>query len=411
MLEKDQPMTLKLTEAEIQDIVNYLRTEQELPEAYRHMLFPGSESRGVIAARALQEDMLAATHQAGRILVVDDQDFNRMLLRDLLERDNHLITEAADGIEALEALRAAPYDLVLLDLMMPRMTGHEALQAIKADPALHDIPVIMVSANDELDNVVGCIQDGAEDYLPKPINVVLLGARVRASLTRKAFADQQKRYLEQIERERERSDRLLLNILPMPIAERLKAGQDTIADTFTDVTVLFADIVDFTETSSHLSAEELVAVLNQVFSLFDRLTSLHGLEKIKTVGDAYMVVGGLPHPHPDHLEAVADLALALREAIAQVVPTAQQPFRMRMGMHTGPVVAGVIGATKFSYDLWGDTVNTASRMENLSLPGQIQVTEEIYQRLADRYAFEPRGPIEVKGKGVLNTYFLVGRTA
>ena len=208
--------------------------------------------------------------------------------------------------------------------------------------------------------------------------------------------------------EQEKSDRLLLNILPQAIAERLKQDQSIIADTFAEVTVLFADIVGFTQISSQISPSELVSLLNEIFSTFDRLAEKHGLEKIKTIGDAYMVVGGLPMPRSDHAEAIAAMALDMQQAIAEFSNTHKQDFRIRIGIHSGPVVAGVIGIKKFIYDLWGDTVNTASRMESHGLPGCIQVTETTYQQLQEKYSFENRGAIEVKGKGEMNTYFLTG---
>ena len=206
--------------------------------------------------------------------------------------------------------------------------------------------------------------------------------------------------------EQEKSDRLLLNVLPQPIAERLKQDQSIIADTFAEVTVLFADIVGFTQISSQISPPELVSLLNDIFSTFDRLAEKHGLEKIKTIGDAYMVVGGLPMPRSDHAEAIAQMALDMQQAIIEFSDTHNQDFSIRIGINSGPVVAGVIGIKKFIYDLWGDTVNTASRMESHGLPGCIQVTSATYQRLQDKYVFESRGAIEVKGKGQMTTYLL-----
>ncbi|MEG5159503.1 adenylate/guanylate cyclase domain-containing protein [Microcoleus sp. AT3-A2] len=208
--------------------------------------------------------------------------------------------------------------------------------------------------------------------------------------------------------EQEKSDRLLLNVLPQPIADRLKQDQSIIADTFAEVTVLFADIVGFTQISSQISPPQLVSLLNDIFSTFDRLAEKHGLEKIKTIGDAYMVVGGLPMPRSDHAEAIAQMAIDMQQAITNFSHTHNQDFSIRIGINTGPVVAGVIGIKKFIYDLWGDTVNTASRMESHGKPGCIQVTSAIYDILQDKYVFESRGAIEVKGKGQMNTYFLIG---
>jgi class 3 adenylate cyclase len=225
--------------------------------------------------------------------------------------------------------------------------------------------------------------------------VLLLGEAVR---TRRA-----------LDLERQRSERLLLNVLPAPIAARLKQHQDVIADAFPDVTVLFADLVDFTQRSQRSTPAQVVQVLDELFSAFDQLARRHGLEKIKTIGDAYMVAGGLPNPRPDHAQAVAEMALAVREEVARHLDPSGQPLQVRIGIDTGPVVAGVIGRNKFIYDLWGDTVNTASRMESHGVPGCIQVTASARQRLRDGYRFQRRGPIQVKGKGKMETWFLLGR--
>ena len=214
-------------------------------------------------------------------------------------------------------------------------------------------------------------------------------------------------------RERERlardNERLLLNILPGPIAQRLRDGEHLIADRFDDVTLLFADIVEFTRLSSMLSASEVVGILNDVFTVFDGLVDRYSLEKVKTIGDAYMVVGGMQERSDDHTARVAGMALDLAEAIGRIEPAVRLGIRFRIGIHYGPVVAGVIGAKKFIYDVWGDTVNMASRMESLGVPGRIQVTHAVMERLTADYRFESRGLIDVKGKGPTPTYFLIGR--
>jgi class 3 adenylate cyclase len=212
-----------------------------------------------------------------------------------------------------------------------------------------------------------------------------------------------------LEAEQKLSERLLLNILPQSIVERLKSEPKTLADSFTDVSVLFADIVGFTELSSRISPPELVELLNQIFSEFDRLADLHDLEKIKTIGDAYMVVAGLPEHREDHAQAIANMALDMQQAIATFNANTQQNFSIRIGIATGPVVAGVIGIRKFIYDLWGDTVNLASRMESHGIPGTIQVTEDTYNRLNKEYLFQERGLVKIKGKGEMKTYLLTSR--
>ena len=214
-------------------------------------------------------------------------------------------------------------------------------------------------------------------------------------------------------RERERlareNERLLLNILPAPIAQRLRNGEPLIADRFDDVTLLFADVVEFTRLSATLSPSELVSVLNEVFSAFDELVDRYDLEKVKTIGDAYMVVGGLTDGSGDHTERVANMALALTAAVDRIETAVRLGIRFRIGIHCGPVIAGVIGTRKFIYDIWGDTVNLASRMESLGAPGRIQVTHAVKERLSGRFLLEPRGLIEVKGKGPTPAWYLLAR--
>jgi len=207
-----------------------------------------------------------------------------------------------------------------------------------------------------------------------------------------------------------RAEALLLNILPSETAERLKAGEKVIADDADDVSVLFADLVDSTSLADALPPGDLVEVLNQVFSAFDDLTDRYGLEKVKTVGDAYIAVGGLPTPDPNHLESAAKLALALRDEIHRHSVPGLGPLEIRLGLHVGPVVAGVIGKRKFSYDIWGDTVNTAARMESTGVPGEVQVTAIVQERLQHGFDFVPRGEITVKGKGQMETFLLRPRT-
>jgi ligand-binding sensor domain-containing protein/class 3 adenylate cyclase len=216
----------------------------------------------------------------------------------------------------------------------------------------------------------------------------------------------------EIEYARRQSEDLLLNVLPAPIASRLKAGEQTIADYFDGVTVMFADIVGFTGLATSKSARELVELLNRVFSAFDIFSERYGLEKIKTIGDAYMIVGGIPISHDDprhYAEAAASMALEMLQTVELLGKTTSVPLSIRIGIHTGTVVAGVIGQKKFTYDLWGDTVNTASRMESHGEAGKIHVTNEVVELLGDCFTFESRGKVEIKGKGMMQTYFLTGR--
>ncbi|HEX5538392.1 MAG TPA: adenylate/guanylate cyclase domain-containing protein [Methylophilaceae bacterium] len=223
------------------------------------------------------------------------------------------------------------------------------------------------------------------------------------------FQSQKERALQELAIEQGRSDKLLLNILPKSVADRLKANDERIADSYDEVTIMFADLVDFTQLSADMPPAQLVAILNQVFSQFDQLADKYGLEKIKTIGDAYMVVGGVPVARNDHATAIANMALEMRSVLAELALSSGQSLQMRIGINTGPVVAGVIGSKKFSYDLWGDTVNVASRMEHHGLPDAIQITESTYRLLADQFSCQDRGVITVKGRGEVKTYLLMSR--
>jgi len=213
----------------------------------------------------------------------------------------------------------------------------------------------------------------------------------------------------QLEREQQKNEDLLLNILPKSVAERLKHGETMIADSHPDVTVVFADIVGFTELAAQYPPSELIDILNRVFSLLDEFSQFYGVEKIKTIGDAYMLVSGAPEPNPLHAEHAALMALEILEAVHLLSQTLSVSINVRVGMHCGAVVAGVIGTRKFAYDLWGDTVNVASRMESHGAVGKVQCSEAVYQRLKEHFRFEERGTVSIKGKGAMNTYFLLGR--
>lgn len=340
------------------------------------------------------------------ILVADDDQMSRDMLADRLRYQGYKVVVAENGRIALDMLQKTAVDLVLLDIMMPYMDGVEMLSQMKQNMHLRDIPVIVMSALEDNDTIVQCLRLGAADYFVKPGNPRLLKARVEGCLERKRWQDLEKAYLAQIEQEQLRAETLLLNVLPDPIAERLKYGKEQVVNYFQNATVLFADIVDFTQLSAQLQPKELVETLNRIFSDFDELVGELDLEKIKTIGDAYMVVGGVPEERKDHVTAVANLALAMQTTIHRHIAPNHQPYQLRIGINTGPVIAGVIGTKKFSYDLWGDTVNIAHRMQTTSLPGLIQITAETAQHLNQTFSLQTRAPIEIKGKGFMQTYFL-----
>lgn len=532
------------------------------------------------------------------ILVVDDTPDNLRLLIRILQKQGYKVRPVTNGFSALEAIQSSRPDLILLDIMMPDISGYEICQKLKSEPHLMEIPIIFLSALEDGLNKAKAFEVGGSDYITKPFQVKEVLARVNNQLMVRSLQTQlqaknhklmeqndqlqeeiaerqrvemetrlllkatqaiskyedfesaidvilglicetiewnlaeawipdsdgkilkcargkyasdlsfsefiqtsftltfapgigmagriflsqqpewiedvsqvqedvfrrfenagnvglkaafglpimadeqvlavvifycnksiecQPRFLElfsavatqlglQIKRkqaesalrwQQQQTEKLLLNILPKPIAIRLQKEQKLIADHFDEVSVLFADLVGFTEFSAQKSPTQLVEILNGIFCEFDRLCESRGLEKIKTIGDAYMVVGGLPTPRDDRGEAIALLALEMQAALIEFNLKIGESFQLRIGMHSGSVVAGIIGISKFSYDLWGDTVNVASRMESNGLPGKIQVTAATYERLKDMFVFEERGIVEVKGKGKMLTYWLL----
>jgi adenylate cyclase len=343
---------------------------------------------------------------SAKLLAVDDDPMNRDMLARRLEKLGYEVTDASNGREALQKLKDGNFDLVLLDILMPDLDGFQTLEFMKADPRLRHVPVIMLTALDDVASTVRCIEAGAEDYVPKPFNPTVLRARITASLEKKRLRDQEQAFLAQLQVERAKSERLLLNVLPKAIAERLKAGHRTIVDSFIDSTVLFADIVGFTRIASRQSPHRTVQLLNELFSGFDRIAEQRELEKVKTIGDAYMLAGGVPVIRPDHAEACTEAAFEFLEAVKVFNRRHSLDWSIRIGMNSGPVVAGIIGTKKFSYDLWGDTVNIASRMESHGQPGKIQVSEATRKLLLGKYEFTPVGVIEIKNSSPMPTYLL-----
>jgi adenylate cyclase len=357
--------------------------------------------------------------QSMHVLVVDDSRTLRMLLiRELNAIGIVKITEAVNGQDAMDKIHAEQFDLMLIDMEMPELDGLEVLKLVKADALLRYLPVIVISGAEQFDKTVECIQVGAEDYLPKPFNSVLLRARVFSSLEKKRLRDIDQGRIVELQKEKEllsleqmKTDKLMLNILPKPIADRLKRGESNIAGNYPEVTVLFSDLVGFTKMSSQKSAGDLVKLLNDLFSRFDQRAESLGLEKIKTIGDAYMAVGGLPIPRSDHADICAEMALGMFDDLTEFNKQYDAELAMRIGLNTGPVVAGVIGFTKFSYDLWGNTVNTASRMESTSISGRIQMSTSTRDHLSPSFIIEERELMECKGLGLIMTYFLNGKNA
>lgn len=367
---------------------------------------PGERAHTVAAelARTLAARPTAPQSRRGRILVVDDSASNRDLLTRRLARLGHDATAASSGVEALERLRSGAFDLALLDILMPDMNGVELLRRIMADPALREMPVLMVSGLHDDEAVVGCIAAGAADYLPKPVDPVLLRARIDASLERARWRERERRYLASIEFEKRRADALLDAMLPAEVIRRLSRGETAIADRFDDVTIVFADIVGFSGLAANAAPGALVRRLGALFSRFDELADLRGVEKIKTIGDAYMAAAGVPEPRPDHARAAVAFA---RDILAEARRAGGDgALDLRIGVHSGPVVAGLIGRKRFVYDLWGHTVNVASRLESHGAPGRIQISQATLDGLAGEEPVLPQGELPLRGVGPTTAYLL-----
>lgn len=355
--------------------------------------------------------------QSARLLVVDDSKLMRMgISRSLRQLGVEHIELASNGREALQLLSQEAFDLMLLDVEMPEMTGLEVLADMQNKPELRGFPVIVISGGQDIEDVVRCIEMGAEDYLPKPFSPVLLKARLTTSIEKKRLRDletMQRQQLQiqhkQLAHEQNKTENLLLNILPQSVSQRLKGGEKRIADAHQDVSVLFADLVGFTELSKGMSAAKLVDMLDEIFSSFDDIVGNAGVEKIKTIGDCYMLVGGVPEPREDHAQAVVNVAFAMLSAIQSINHQHGTQLQIRVGINSGPVVAGVIGMHKFTYDLWGNTVNIASRMESTGAVGKIHISPSTAERLDNKFVLQERGAITIKGIGHLETFFVQGQ--
>lgn len=353
------------------------------------------------------EPAAPAVHQragpAASLLVVDDNPMNRDILTRRLRRDGHEVAVAEHGRQALAMLRAGAFDLLLLDVVMPEMDGYAVLEHLRADAGLRHLPVLVLSALDDIDAVARCLEMGAVDYLPKPFNPVVLRARVGACLESKRLHDAEVRHLAAVERERRRADALLHVLLPDAIVAELKATDQVTPRRHEDVAVLFADVAGFTAYCDRTAPEDVLANLQDLVERFERLALRHGLQKIKTIGDAFLAVAGAPHPVPQPVLA------AVRCGAAMVTAARELPgvdWQVRVGIHCGPVVAGVLGARQYGYDVWGDTVNTAARVEQHGVVGGVTLSGAAWARVAGRCSGEPLGLVAAKGKPDLAAYLL-----
>ncbi len=379
------------------------------------------------------------------ILVVDDLEANVRLIERALQSAGYTsISSTRNPFEVCALHLGRKFDLILLDLHMPGLDGFQIMEDLKQIESDGYLSVLVITA--QPGHKLRALQAGAKDFISKPFDLIELQARVhnmlevrllhKETILHAAMLEQSLREVEesramirqqnielrtlydQIVDEQKLSERLLFNVLPHAITERLKMRReeigdgfsDVIADSFSEATVLFADLVGFTKFSAGVSPERLVVLLNEIFGDYDDIAQACGLEKIKSIGDAYMAAAGIPVPAEDHAARAAHMALDILEALARFNARSGCNFETRIGIHSGPVVAGVIGKRKFIYDLWGAAVNTASRMESHGTAGRIQISEATRSRLGASFLFEDRGSIVVKDMGSVRTWFLTGRT-
>ena len=322
------------------------------------------------------------------------------------------ISSTQDPTEVMDLHQQNRYDLILLDLNMPEMDGFQVMESLKSIDSEGVLPVLVITA--QPNEKLRALKVGALDFLSKPFDIAEVLARVQNLLQVRLLNLETQKLYNQVLVEQDLSDMLLHNMMPQAIAERLKGRSKlttdhlnkAIVDSYANVTVLFADIVGFTAFAQDVSPEIMVGVLNDLFTRFDHIADHRGMEKIKTIGDCYMAAAGLPLVVPDHADRAAHMSLDMLGAIQDFNANSQHPLNIRIGISSGAAVAGIIGKSKFLYDLWGDVVNTASRMESHGTAGRIQMSDATRQALKHPFSVEHRGVIEVKGKGKMSTWFL-----
>jgi adenylate cyclase len=364
-----------------------------------------------------------------KLLVVDDQEANVLLLERMLGGAGYVsVTSTGDPRAVCELHRKNRYDLILLDLQMPGMDGFEVMKALGEIEKDRYLPVLVITAQPE--HKLRALQAGAKDFVSKPFDLAEVLTRVHNMLEVRLYARALEQTVEELEvgrevirgknvelkklfdevvAERKVSERLALHVPPNSIAERLQARPDVTADSFADATVLIADVVGFSTLAPPVAPARLALILDEIFTLFDGLAGERGLRKIKTLGNSYMAACGLPAPSVDHAARAAHMALDMIEALTRFNERSNSTLQVRIGIDTGSVVAGVIGRRLFLYDIWGDAVNIASRMESHGVAGRVQVSENTRRRLGEPFLLEERGVLEVEGTGDLKTWFLARR--
>ena len=320
----------------------------------------------------------------GRVLIVDDEPLNLKILSNILSDESDL-SVATSGEQALELIKRQPPDLVLLDIEMPDMDGYQVCRLLKEDPATSDIPIIFLTSKTTVEDEVKGFELGAVDYIAKPYNAVIVTARVRTHL--------------ELVRQRQITEALLGNILPNKIIQELKIYGEVKPQSFSNVSLLFSDIVDFTNIASTLTPEFLIRELSEIYSAFDEIVEQHDCQRIKTIGDAYFAASGMPESNPDHAHNMVIVGHSFVRYLVSRNKTAEISWEIRVGIHTGDVVAGIVGTKKYLYDVFGDAVNMTSRVEKASEPMRVNVSSAVYELVKNHYKCIPQGPVLLKGKG------------
>lgn len=344
-----------------------------------------------------------------KILILDDDPIYGKVMQNILENSDHDIEliRAEDGFQALQLINEAPPDLIITDWDMPKMSGIDFCRMIHKNEEFEHIPVIMCTGiNTSSENLKTAFESGVVDFIRKPINKMEFLARVNSMLKLSESYQTIKKQKEELILEKNKSDNLLLSILPKKIANELKETGKTEPVLFKNVTVFISDIVDFTKKAALIEPKDLIKELNDIVKYFDEIMEKHSCERIKTVGDGYVAVCGMPVPNPDHIENILNAAKDIVTYLKNRNKKNKHKWEVRIGVATGELVGGIIGTKKYIYDVFGDTINTASRLESTSKPMKIHLSEIMYEKIKDKFEFEEQPTLQVKGKGKMKMYFL-----
>jgi len=344
---------------------------------------------------------------AQSVLIVEDSVVNQKLLTKILVKHNFEVFVAETGEKAFELLKQTFPDLILLDIVLPGMDGYDICKSLKQDDRICDIPVIFISALDSTKDKVEGFEAGGVDYITKPFEPAEVVARIRIHMRIHHLQQELEQKNQQLDAEKQKSEDLLCNVLPKSVGLELLETGECHPQLFTDTTVCFTDIIDFTSASSKMAPGVIIHELNEMFTAFDRISLKYSCERMKTIGDAYLFVCGVPESNQNHVENVARAALEMVDYVKSRNLNAEHKWQLRVGMHSGPLVGGVVGTEKYLYDIFGDTVNIAARMEEMAQPMQVNVSSRSYELLKDKFVFSSAKAVEIKGKGQENIYSLI----